>query len=242
MNYDFKANWKTEIMPLLDNEELQKAIKKGIQTYLQNEREICKINGNDIKNIRKYNKKTPPCWYGKYEGIDEMDFEEELEMELLEKGILKEDKLKPKKENYKDEDEYEDMLNEYYDNFDYMSKYEKYKRRIIKPFVEEWRKTNYITYCLYGGCFWWNKTFTLTLAKLLMPNEKWRIVSNDIHLTITNEERSKVFDILLYDEHDKITFGGKTALENATYQGTRKEWYMKNHDWNEEEYNKYHNY
>ena len=236
MNYDFATNWETTIMPLLNNEELQTAIKKGIQSYLRMERKICKKNGGDTSKIDKYCKNKLPVFYSKDIGQYEMredDYIFDLEYDLIEKGVLKEDKFAPNRNDYIDDCEHENALEIYYTTNDWV-KYEKYKQKILKPYREEWRKTNFQSYCLFGGCYWWNKTFGLTLAKLVMPNEKWCCIESDIHLTITNENKSKVFDILYYKYHD--TFGGNEALADATYKGTRKEWYMKKFNLNEEEF------
>ena len=237
MNYDFITNWKTEIMPLLDNEELQTAIKKGIQSYLKSWRNRNKKNGVDTSEIGKYSKNKLPVFYSKKVGqyeMCEMGKEEDLEIELWFKGVLKEDILAPNRNDYIDDCEHENALEIYLTTNDGV-KYEKYKQKILKPYMEEWRKNNYHSYCLYGGCYWWSKTFSLTLAKLLMPSEVWGCIENDIHSIITNEDKSKVFDILCYNPYDD-TFGGKEALYDATYEGTRKEWYMKKYNLSEEEF------
>jgi hypothetical protein len=200
MNYDFKANWESKIMPLLNiDDDLQKAIKKGIQSYLRNERARCNLDGIDKNLVMRYNKNIPPCKYGKYDDTEEMEYIKQLKNSLV--------------------------LPSHH-----------------KAYLNDWRSRNYKTYCLYGSCFWWNKTFGLTLAQLVMPNENWIIIENDLHLTIANENRTCIFDILLYDEDDKLSFGGKKALDFATFKGSKKDWYMRTNNWNEKQYNEFVNH
>ena len=70
------------------------------------------------------------------------------------------------------------------------------------------------SYCLIGGCHWWNPTFCLTLANIVMPNEKWIVINSDYHTTVVNSDCTKIFDILYFDENDK-SFGGDLAYENS---------------------------
>ena len=97
-------------------------------------------------------------------------------------------------------------------------KYEKYRTEyldpLLEPYVNQYKKTHMDSYCLWGGCHWWNPTFGLTLARIIMPNEKWIVRSSDYHTTIVNEDETKIFDILYYDKDDK-SFGGDNAWENS---------------------------
>jgi len=44
------------------------------------------------------------------------------------------------------------------------------------------------SYCLIGGCHWLNPTFCLTLAKIIMPKERWKIKRSDYHTTVVNSD------------------------------------------------------
>ena len=64
---------------------------------------------------------------------------------------------------------------------------------------------------MIGACHWWNPTFSLTLAKLVYPNEKWKIKKGFYHTTVVNLNESLVFDILYFDENEEMK-GGTLAL------------------------------
>lgn len=240
-NYDFKSNWEQRIMPLLKTERIQKAIKKGIMAWLSSEKERIiekeltqeeklmtgKAKTELYKNKRKhydlhdkrftylkYDKNKLPYKYGKGDCCC-MFYEEEekIEEKLIEWGILKADPNKPKKSDYNDIDEYDEANEDYYCG-ENGEQYYKYKEEIIEPYLRANTEKSYKSYCVYGACFWYNTTFCLELARMVMPNEVWKIKKSNIHATIINENENCVFDILYYDEDDE-TFGGRAALNDT---------------------------
>ena len=83
INYDFKANWDTEIKPLLDNKKVKASITRGVNKYLN----------NFDNNTTKYKKNTVPASYSSKDGYYMlMCKKEDILMEQLKK-----DKLLPKK-------------------------------------------------------------------------------------------------------------------------------------------------
>ena len=84
----------------------------------------------------------------------------------------------------------------------------------MEPYLDDKLKDDYKTYCLYGGCFWYNLTFGYTLAKLVYPKYKWEIASSSKHLTVVCHKHKLIFDILHYTE-DKPNFGALQALNDA---------------------------
>ena len=213
-NYDFKKNWN-DIVPLLELPQVKSAITRGINSYLN----------NDDTRTDKYDKKHFPLYYARGDTICyilgdnfDMDFTEELQI----KGILKLDINEPNENDFTSCKYYDIAMEEYFENGNY-DKYHEYCQKIIEPYYNYKMKHNYQSYCLYSGCHWWNNTFGLTIAKLIMPNENWKIVKNDLHTTVVNKEDTKVFDILLYD--DKLAdFGGDKAYRFATFNGSVEEW------------------
>jgi len=197
MNYDFKTNWNDIILPLLSLPNIKKSIKKGITTYI--------ADGNCGKDII-YDPNKCPASYGRGDGwlmyMDE--YEESLTTKLLETGFLKQDENIPS-----DDDEFENYFDEEYIN---------YKNNIIKPFIIHHEKTSLRAYQMFGACHWWNPTFCLTLAKIVYPNQNWKIKKGFYHTTIVNSDESLVFDILYFDENDS-TKGGSLAI----YDSSKKE-------------------
>lgn len=197
MNYDFKANWNDIILPLLSLPTIKKSIKKGITSYI--------ADGNCGKDTI-YDCNKCPASYGRGDGwlmyMDE--YEESLTTKLLTTGFLKQDQNIPS-----DDDEFENYFDDEYIN---------YKNNIIKPFITHHEKTSLRAYQMFGACHWWNPTFCLTLAKIVYPNEIWKIKKGFYHTTIVNSDESLVFDILYFDENDS-TKGGSLAI----YDSSKKE-------------------
>lgn len=191
MNYDFKANWNDIILPLLSLPNVKKSIKKGITNYIN--------DGNCYKDTI-YDCNKCPASYGRGDGwIVYMDeFEESLTAKLIASGFLKQNETI----SLDDEDEFDDDFDEEYIN---------YKNEIIKPFITHHEKTSLRAYQMFGACHWWNPTFGLTLAKIIYPNEKWKVKKGVYHTTIVNSDESLVFDILYFDEND-TTKGGSLAI------------------------------
>ena len=106
----------------------------------------------------------------------------------------------------------EELEEEVYD--EYFQLYIEFKDDLIEPYLNDKLKDDYKTYCLYGGCFWYNLTFGYTLAKLVYPNYKWEIACSSKHLTVVCHEYNLVFDILYYDI-DKPGFGAVDALNDS---------------------------
>ena len=182
MNYDFKANWNDIILPLLGLPAVKKSIKKGIINF---------INDGNCGEDTEYNSNVCPASYGRGDGwatyINE--YEEKLVEKLLKTGILKKDENEPLNE---------EDLDDYYNESDNFTKYTNYKNQIIKPFIQYHENTCLRAYQMIGACHWWNPTFSLTLAKLVYPNEKWKIKKGFHHTTIVNSNETLVFDTLRY--------------------------------------------
>ena len=209
-NYNFKENWYNIIVPLLNTPKVKNAIKKGILGYMNNSLNnnvkfksyknifdhLNNIQGNCYLNIN-----SSPSDYSSRCTEHQTEFEENLIDKLEKDGILKKDDFV-----YTDDDEANDI------NYE---KYRKYLEPILEPYINNYKKTHIDSYCLWGGCHWWNPTFCLTLANIVMPNEQWRVQSNDYHTTIVNSDNTKIFDILYFDEDDE-SFGGNHAFENSS--------------------------
>lgn len=225
-NYNFKDNWE-EIKKRLDYPIVQRIIHSTIKKYFR-----------DTLNRRKYNKNYLPIYYAQvhHEFIEEENITEEEEDELRERltinGIIEKDENAPNFEKIlkkcrnnktKADEKYDEKMEDYY-NSSKGWKYDQYCEEVMKPYIDYIMKNNYKSYCLYGGCHFWNKSFCLKMATYIYPKEKWEIVSNHLHTTIVNKSRTKVFDILMYDENAD-DFGGDEAYKYATFEGTKDEWF-----------------
>jgi len=242
-NYDFATNWATEIVPLLELDEVKQSITKGIKSYIKRCKAFIDTNtpNYDMSKVNRYSKYKYPYEYCRANRAEKLW--EEIEIfkgdkytELLQNRRLRRDPNEPKRNRYDTEERYLDALYHYeLKTEDYIYHYEqlepherkiesdnegrywRYKERKLKPYIETFKKNNWRTYALYGGCHWWNTTFGLTLAKLVMPNENWEIIKGLNHTTIANADKTKIFDILYYDTTSE-DFGGKNALYLATTQ------------------------
>ena len=216
-NYNFKENWYEVIVPLLNTPKVKTAIKKGILGYMNNSLNS-KVKLKSYKNIYDYldnihgkyylNKNSSPADYSSCCSEHEMDWENEL-IDTLEKTHM----IEPF--DCDDCDDCEDNQQQTNAELAYEKYREDYLNPILKPYVNNYKKTHMDSYCLIGGCHWWNPTFCLTLAKIIMPKESWKIKSSEYHTTVVNSDDTKIFDILYFDETDG-SFGGESAFENAS--------------------------
>jgi len=215
-NYNFKENWYEVIVPLLNIPKVKNAIKKGILGYMNNEINP-DVDFKSYQNIYDYlnnihgncnlNKNSSPSDYSSRSSDREMDWENELIDTLERHNMIKHFPW----DNY--DDEKKSKTNP---ELEYEEYREDYLNPILEPFINNYKKTHMDSYCLWGGCHWWNPTFCLTLAKIVMPNEKWRPKSSEYHTTIVNSDNTKIFDILYFDEHDTKSFGGDLAYESVS--------------------------
>ena len=191
MNYDCKTNWNDVVLPLLSMPSIKKSIKKGITKFI-----------NDGQSDELYDSKKCPASYSSndswYTHLE--DFKEKLTNTLTETGFLKQPPI------IDDDIEFDECLE--------CLQYEKYKDEALEPFIKHHEKTSLRAYQLFGACHWWNPTFSLALAKLIYPNEKWNILRGNCHTTIVNKDATLVFDILYFDELD-VSLGGSNAIEQA---------------------------
>lgn len=214
INFDFGQHWDTKIKPLLDDPRVKRAITKGVNGYLN----------NWDNNTKKYKNNTAPAGYSSKDGYWMlMDRQRDLKMEQLHR----EDKLPQEyldlEYEWEEDDDDDDTI-----FFELMDM----KQEILKPYFS-WKEIKYKleTYYLSGSCHWYAPTFELTLAKLIEPQEKWRVRVGDNHTTVINANKTKVFDLLYWANFhrlnnyvfgdsipdDKIdpTLGGKDAYEDS---------------------------
>ena len=198
-NYNFNENWYDIIVPLLNTKKVKNAIKKGILGYRNNFSDVkLKSYQNIYDNSVFLTKNSSPSDYSTRSTEHQMEWENKLIDKLEKSGFIK---------PFEFEEDNEDIDDEY-------EKYRDYLEPILEPYVNNYKKTHMDSYCLWGGCHWWNPTFCLTLAKLVLPKEKWKVRSSEYHTTVVNDDETKIFDILYYDKEDK-NFGGDKAFENS---------------------------
>lgn len=213
INFDFGQHWDTKVKPHLDNPKVLRAIRKGVNDYLDNWE----------NNTKKYKKNTPPANYSSndyYYMLTER--QEDILMEKLrQEGKLPQEYLDLEHGDANDSDDEDDGI-----------KWFEMREEILAPYFT-WKEIKYRleTYYLSGGCHWYAPTFELTLARLVEPNEKWRVRVGDKHTTVINAYKTKVFDLLYWANDDRLenylfgdpisedkidpTLGGKEAYENS---------------------------
>lgn len=223
-NYDFGAKWQTEIVPLLDTKEIKSAIRKGVNDYLKIMRELNPPSGEDeggddgerlnesLKTPKKYMKNTAPANYS-FAGINTNTYflllmrrKNRRFRKLRKNKLLPVDYLNAEKAYLTKEKELDKFFkNDDLDNIPAQDSDElmdlqhaKFELRhiILDPYFT-WDKIRYRieTYYLCGGSHWMAPTFWLLLAQVVEPNEAWEVRSGDIHTTIINKDRTRVFDL-----------------------------------------------
>jgi len=207
-NFNFKKDWEKFCMPIMRTDRIYKAIKKGVKGYVTNSF----IEGKPFLKEEPFKKNDYPLRHAQGDSICfvEDEIEERIIPLLKEKGILKDDRNKPLREAYEDEESFFEASDAYLDE-----EYTKYKNSIIEPYVDVERMKNYKYFCLYGGCHWYNPTFGITLARMVMPDIKWKIIVGNYHTTVVSHDEKLVFDILYFDEEDTETYGGRHAIQEA---------------------------
>jgi len=202
INFDFKKNWDI-VLPLLSTPKMKKAIKRGIQRFIKSGQ--C--------HIKEYDSSLLPYEYGRLS--DEISIiEEEIAERLIKTGYLK---------PCPDPDDPEDPHSP--ESEEKAEKYFKERSEFIDPFIHINMKNSLRGYQMFSACHWWNPTFGLTLARIVYPNENWRIMSgyktnqdneNDGgHTTIINDKGTMTFDILYFDESSDSN-GAKKIISDTS--------------------------
>ena len=191
MNYDFRNNWESIIVPHLRTKSIRKAIRTAIETYIR--------EAEDHRGPDKYDPTLCPAEWsiGDSYWTHEHDFIDNKTEELIKAGMLR----KPTKRE-------KDPWSKKYDA------YEEYINITMEPYVSHFRKYSLEAHQPYSTCHWWNRYFGIALAKIVLPEEVWIVIEGPIHTTVVNSERTRIFDILYYDEND-CSLGGKDALKDA---------------------------
>ena len=211
INYDFGANWKEQVVNILDDIKIDKALQKINKLYTK-------------YHSLKRNPKTP-CISELSRGdswVMIKDRKEEIEIERLRKlGKLTDEFLRV-------EERFKNMTEDTDDEQDFFDEYQEEKDTVLEEY-NLWKdqKYNLENYQMVGYCHIHAPTIGLTLAKLVCPNEKWRLITSDKHTSVINKDNTKVFDLLfwcldgrlenymfgdLLEEIDN-TMGGKTVYE-----------------------------
>jgi len=210
-NFDFKKNWKSLVKPNLTNERLIRSIERGIIGYIHDKTPFDDNELYEIECFEEYFGTKKAKYVANYVSNDSfITYLDELEEEVIDDNDLDIYELFIKKyPQYEGVDDEELEMDD-----DYSQLYYEFKDELIEPYLDDKLKDDYKTYCLYGGCFFYNLTFGYTLAKLVYPEYKWEIAASSKHLTVVSHENKLIFDILYYDT-DKLDFGAVDALNDA---------------------------
>ena len=225
-NFNFKDNWG-EIYKRLEYHSVQCVIKSSIKKYLR-----------ETNFPLTYDKELLPCHYSQGDAWTFIVSDEEkdkLRERLTIDGTIEKDlkfpnykKILKKCRNDKTKADaiYDEKYEKYLDSHQ-SYKYETYCNEKMKPYIDEIMKNNYKSYKLRSGCHYWNNTFSLKMANYIFPKENWEVISNHLHTTVVNKNRTKVFDILMYNENAD-DFGGDEAYRYATFEGNIEQWLENN--------------
>jgi hypothetical protein len=74
--------------------------------------------------------------------------------------------------------------------------YFSYLDEVLEPYTNHIELTHLAAYQMFGACHTWNSTFGITLARILIPNEEWVVITTPNHTTVANKQRTRFFDIL----------------------------------------------
>jgi len=187
INFDFGKHWKTAIVQYLDNPELLKSVRDGVNNYL-----LIVLAKN-----KKYKKGTPPAMYSSDDHYSNLM--ERKQLDFIHQ-LVKENKMPTNYLQLVEKvgriDELDDKSGKIDKLFGRMVRLE---TRILKEFMT-WDVMRYDleSYYLSGGSHVWAPTFELTLARLVEPNEEWTLRSGKLHTTVINESGTKVFDLLYW--------------------------------------------
>lgn len=185
MNFDFGQHWDTRIVPLLSTRDIRSSITKTMKHYLKYEHPG-----------RLYDKKHAPAWH-----ISEDDayqkayaaYETKITADLRAAG----------------------QFNKKFEQLATPERYNAYIKQKVKPYMEHFERTNIAAYQCKSAWVYWNTNVGIDLAYLVEPNEGWQVIGTPWYATIVNKDRTRVFDLLAYNEQDE-TKGGAVALREAT--------------------------
>ena len=192
VNYDFGKFWGTTIVPFLDDPKIKASIIKGINMYLSH-----------YPGKKKYDPEKPcPAMYSSLDWHCQLlDRKQRHLLKVLEKHKLLPQEYLDLRDNWTDDMPEEDAQR----LFDL-------EQEIVSPYLYDWEETkhNMESYVLCLGCRSWAPTFELTLARLVEPDEKWRVREGKLHATVINENNTKVFDLIYWTldgRAEEYTFG-----------------------------------
>ena len=190
MNYDFKSNWESIVVPHLKTRPIRQAIRKTIEYYISYDK-----YGHNLKpykpSLCMAEWSTGDIWFTACETFKAKKIEELIKVNII--RVISTDDAKNEKT---------------------CDKYDKYVDNILKPYMKHFYLYSLEAHQAFGACHAVNSIFGIVLAKLVCPNEIWRVLSGPNHTTIVNVDKSKVFDIIRFFE-DRPNLGGSDAIIDA---------------------------
>lgn len=211
-NYDFGKNWST-VLRYLKYPETHKLIKKVFTEYK-----------NELKLPIKYSEKQPPSMFLS-RGDSYATLTDDIRDEIISGKKYDYSKYITEKEKkfltiIPDDIEDNEEKEEEYDKLSY-----EIEDKIMDRagFNFETNKTKLCFYIPLGCCHWWNKWFGLPLAKLVLPDRKWKIREGPQHTTVFSKETNEVFDILFWGLENRISDHELCILRNQKIKYTSKD-------------------
>lgn len=221
MNYDFGKNWKTKIKPVLDDPKIKRALKAGMDSYLSDfpgkrkykantcpatyssKDAYCELIERKHCNIMKDLRKSGHLPREYLELAQALNVgEDDYIIDFKDKDVNDEEEAASDDDVDEEEDVRDVDEEENYDSEEYDEKREildKLREQILTPY-DEWVQIKYDleSYYVSGACHTYNAIFGLVLAKMVEPEEVWRVRNGVKHTTVINKDNMKVFDLLYW--------------------------------------------
>lgn len=211
LNYKFGENWQSTIVPHLDNPRVLRSLQRGIDDYMKNFPTCGK----------RYKKDTCPA---NYSSLDKYYMLMDRKCRIYIKELKKNGKLPQEYIDLKNKiKEYNSEDSEEYDVDDYCFQLLCLENKITKH-LYKWNNIKYDlgSYVLWGSSHSYAPTFELTLANLVLPDEKWRVRRGNRHTTVIDEKGNKVFDLIYWALDGRLenhVFGDPVRKEDPTLGG-----------------------
>ena len=204
-NFNFGVYWNTLVRPWLDDIRVKAALKEGMDSYLSN---------------TVYVADTCPASYSSadyYSTLIERR-EEDVIATLRRNGQLPRSYLLLEEIFHRQEgDDSNPLYDEARENLC------EAREELLEPYFS-WQAIKYdlLSYYVFGSCHAYAPTFQLTLARLVCPEEKWRVQAGTKHSTVINDSNTKVFDLLYWALDGRLEnyiFGDDLEANDPTLGG-----------------------
>jgi len=211
-NYDFAENWDKISALFTDKSFFNNLYRPIVKEYK-------KIYGDyDKRNTKTLvtNKLIPPYELSGGDGTTIMC------NEIYEKFIVKRDQRIPCEMwslyESMEQSPFPMHQEEYLNNYVYHKWKNTFRAEVMKKINLDWDHNinsihHWIPVC---RCHFYNKHFGLMVAKKLMPDKKWEVVTTGTHTTVVCFEDKLFFDILIWGSRNLTTYMNNIVFDEKT--------------------------